>query len=178
MELNEVIEKRRSVRKYRPQAVPAALVEQLMKQTFLAPSARNTRSTCLMPVADAQLLARMAEIRDYGSAFIKNAPLAIVVMGDTNKCADLWRENAAISATFLELAAVDAGLSCCWVHINDRPRLKAAPDGEQAADYLRTFLPIPENCKPLCAIVIGYSDFQPAALPETNDTERIIRIIE
>ena len=40
--------------------------------------------------------------------FVKGAPLAIVVLGDTTK-SDLWRENAAISATILQLACVDEG---------------------------------------------------------------------
>ena len=47
---------------------------------------------------------------------------------------------------------------------------------EQAADYLRTFLPIPEGCEPLCVIAFGYSDFRPAPLPATDDEARIIRM--
>ena len=48
--------------------------------------------------------------------------------------------------------------------------------GEQAADYLRTFLPIPEGCEPLCVIAFGYSDFRPAPLPPADDEARIIRM--
>ena len=114
-------------------------------------------------------------MRDYGSAFMKGAPLAIVVLGDTTK-SDLWRENAAISATILQLACVDEGLASCWVHINGRPRRKDEPGGETAAGYLRSFLPIPANCQPLCAIAAGYSDFTPAPLPESDDEARIIRL--
>ena len=105
------------------------------------------------------------------SAFV----LAIVVLGDTAS-SDLWRENAAITATVVQLACVDEGLASCWVHVNGRPRRKDAPDGETAADYLRTFLPIPDGCEPLCAIAAGYSDFTPAPLPATDDEARIIRL--
>ena len=121
------------------------------------------------------LVARMAEMRDYGSAFMKGAPLAFVVLGDTSK-SDLWRENAAISATLLQLACVDEGLGSCWVHINGRPRRKDEPDGQSAADYLRSFLPVPADCEPLCAIAAGYSDFTPAPLPDADDAARIIRL--
>ncbi len=55
-------------------------------------------------------------------------------------------------------------------------RAAGEPDGEQAADYLRTFLPIPEGCEPLCVIAFGYSDFRPAPLPATDDEARIIRM--
>ena len=114
-------------------------------------------------------------MRDYGSAFMKGAPLAIVVLGDTTK-SDLWRENAAISATILQLACVDEGLASCWVHINGRPRRKDEPGGETAAGYLRSFLPIPADCQPLCAVAAGYSDFTPAPLPGSDDDARIIRL--
>ena len=126
-------------------------------------------------VDDPVLVARMAEMRDYGSAFLKGAPLAVLVLGDTS-ASDLWRENAAISATVLQLACVDEGLASCWVHVNGRPRRKDAPDGERAADYLRTFLPVPDGCEPLCAIALGYSDFSPAPLPPADDEARILRL--
>ena len=175
MEFKELIEKRRSIRKFSDRAVPRETVDRILRETLTAPSARNTRTTRLMVVDDPALVARMAEMRDYGSAFMKGAPLAFVVLGDTSK-SDLWRENAAISATLLQLACVDEGLGSCWVHINGRPRRKDEPDGQSAADYLRSFLPVPADCEPLCAIAAGYSDFTPAPLPDADDAARIIRL--
>ena len=115
----------------------------------------------------------MAKMRDSGSEFMAHAPLAIVVLGDKSKT-DLWEVNAAIAATMIQLTAVDEGLASCWVQIAGRPRVKAQPDGERAVDYLRTFLPIPDGCEPLCAIALGYSDYQPAPLPGSDDRARII----
>ena len=161
MEFKELIEKRRSIRKFSERAVPREIVDRILHETLSAPSARNTRTTRLVVVDDPALVARMAEMRDYGSAFMKGAPLAFVVLGDTSK-SDLWRENAAISATVLQLACVDEGLASCWVHIDGRPRRKDEPGGETAAGYLRSFLPIPADCQPLCAVAAGYSDFTPA----------------
>ena len=158
MEFKELIEKRRSIRKFSDRAVPRETVDRILRETLTAPSARNTRTTRLMVVDDPALVARMAEMRDYGSAFMKGAPLAFVVLGDTSK-SDLWRENAAISATLLQLACVDEGIGSCWVHIN-----------------LRSFLPVPADCEPLCAIAAGYSDFTPAPLPDADDAARIIRL--
>ena len=157
MEFKELIEKRRSIRKFSERAVPREVVDRILHETLSAPSARNTRTTHLVVVDDPALVARMADMRDYGSAFMKGAPLAIVVLGDTTK-SDLWRENAAISATILQLACVDE------------------PGGETAAGYLRSFLPIPADCQPLCAVAAGYSDFTPAPLPGSDDDARIIRL--
>lgn len=103
-------------------------------------------------------------MRDYGSAFLEHAPAVVLVEGDRT-ATDLWRENAAITATALLFAATDAGLASCWVHVNGRPCLKDQPDGAQAEDYLREFLPVPAGHGILCAVALGYSDFEPAALP-------------
>lgn len=175
MEFKEIIAKRRSIRKFTDRAVPREVVDRILAEALTAPSARNTRTTRILVVDDPALVARMAAMRDYGSAFLKGAPLAFVVLGDTTK-SDLWRENAAITATVLQLACVDEGLGSCWVHVNGRPRRKDTPEGERAADYLGTLLPLPEDCEPLCVIAAGYSDFTPAPLPEADDSARIIRL--
>lgn len=175
MDFKELIAKRRSVRKFTDRTVPRDVVDRILQRTLTAPSSRNSRSTRFLVVGDPAIMARMAEMRDYGSGFLKGAPMAVVVLGDRTK-SDLWEVNAAISATVLQLAAVDEGLASCWVHVEGRPRRREEPRGEQAADYLRTLLPIPADCDPLCAVALGYSDFIPAPLPPSDDTERIIRL--
>lgn len=175
MEFKEILSRRRSVRRYSERAVPRETVERLLRETLTAPSARNTRTTRLLVVDDPATVARMADMRDYGSAFLKGVPLAVVVLGDTAG-SDLWRENAAISATILQLACVDEGLCSCWVHVHGRPRRREEPEGPQAADYLREFLPIPDGCEPLCVVAVGYSDFTPAPLPASDDDARVIRL--
>lgn len=175
MELKEVLAQRRSIRRFIDRHVPQESIERLLDVALAAPSSHNSRSTRLLVVDDTAVIARMAKMRDSGSEFLAHAPLAIVVLGDTSKT-DLWEVNAAIAATLIQLTAVDEGLASCWVQIAHRPRVKAEPDGEQAADYLRTFLPIPDDCEPLCAIALGYSDFRPAPLPGSDDRARIIRL--
>ena len=175
MEFKELMAARRSVRRFSDRAVPREVVDRILAEALSAPSARNTRTTRFLVVDDPVLVARMAEMRDYGSAFLKGAPLAVLVLGDTS-ASDLWRENAAISATVLQLACVDEGLASCWVHVDGRPRRKDDPEGGRAADYLRTFLPIPEGCEPLCAVALGDSDFRPAPLPAADDEARILRL--
>ena len=117
MQFKEIIEKRRSVRKFTDRAVSEETIRQLLHAALTAPSARNTRSTRLLVVDDPETVARMADMRDYGAGFMKNAPMAILVLGDTTK-SDLWRVNASIAATMLQLACVDEGLASCWVHVD------------------------------------------------------------
>lgn len=175
MDFKTLISARRSVRKYSDRPVEAEVLDRILEAALAAPSSRNSRSTRFLVVDDPALVARMADMRDYGSAFMKGAPVAVVVLGDTSK-SDLWCVNAAIAATMLQLAAVDEGLASCWVQIDGRPRHREEPDGERAIDFLRTFLPIPPECEALCALTLGYSDFRPAPLPPADDTARVIRM--
>ena len=80
MEFKELIEKRRSIRKFSERAVSREVVDRILHETLSAPSARNTRTTRLVVVDDPVLVARMADMRDYGSAFMKGAPLAICLL--------------------------------------------------------------------------------------------------
>ena len=74
MEFKELIAKRRSVRKFTDREVPREVVDRILAEALSAPSARNTRTTRFLVVDDPALVARMAEMRDYGSAFLKGAP--------------------------------------------------------------------------------------------------------
>ena len=173
MELKNILNSRRSVRKFSPVKVEREKLERVAAMALQAPSSRNTRSTRLLIVEQKELLEKLSKMRDYGSAFMKDAAAAIVVMGD-KEASDLWLDNCAITATILQLAIVDEGLASCWVHVNNRPCLKDEPEGAKADDYLREVLDLPENYGILCAVALGYSDFQPAPLPPYEGEERIM----
>ncbi len=172
MTLTEILKKRRSVRRFDGRPVPREVVEGILKLTLTAPSSKNTRSTRFMVVDNPETLHRIAGMRDFGSAFIAGAPCGVLVMGEVST--DLWVDNASISATILQLAAEEAGLGSCWVHVNGRPRLKDEPDGDNAADYLRTFLPIPADWNPLCFVALGYPAEPSRPRSEKDDTDKII----
>lgn len=174
MEFRELIRKRRSIRKFSDRPVDRELLRQILEEVAdLAPSSRNSRSTRFLAVDDPETIARIARMRDYGSAFAEGAPCVVLVMGDRTK-SDLWQVNCAISATMLLQALVDRGLAGCWVHVDGRPRLKAEPQGEQAEEYLRSFLPIPAACGVLCAVACGCSDFTPAPLPGRDPSGEVL----
>ncbi len=173
MELKKILDERRSTRKFLEQPVEREKLEKICQMALQAPSSRNTRSTRLLVVTDKEKLQAMAEMRDYGSAFMKNATAAIVVMGD-KQASDQWLTNSVISATILQLAVVDEGLASCWVQIDGRPVLQAEPDGKMAEEVVRELLDIPEKYGLLCAVALGYSDFRPAALPPYEGEERIM----
>ncbi|MGM9747713.1 MAG: nitroreductase family protein [Candidatus Cryptobacteroides sp.] len=155
MDFFKVIENRHSVRKFADKPVERELLEAIVSTASTAPSSRNSKSTALMIIEDQDTISALSEMRDSGSAFMKGAKAVIVVTGDESKT-DLWVDNCAISATFIQLAATALKLGSCWVHINGRPRRKDAPDGETAEDYVKELLGIRDGFRAYCAVAIGY----------------------
>ena len=157
MDFLEVIEKRHSVRKYADRPVEKEILDAIVKVAQTAPSSRNSKSSAFMIVEDRDTLDALSQMRDYGSALLTGAQAAIVVMGDETKT-DLWVDNCAISATFIQLAVTAMDLVSCWVHISGRPCKRLEPDGAKAEDYVRNLLGIKEGMRPYCAIAIGYPE--------------------
>lgn len=151
-----MLERRHSVRRFTGETVSKEDIARILTAAIDAPSSKNSRSSSFMVVEDHALMARIAGMRDFGSAFVKNAPLAILVMGDETR-SDLWSVNAAISATYLQLAAEALGLGNCWVHVEGRPHRKDDPNGLSAEEYLKEFLPVPEGRRILCVVAVGHS---------------------
>ena len=157
MDFLEVIEKRHSVRKYSDQPVDKAILDAIVRVAQTAPSSRNSKSWVFMIVEDRETLDALSQMRDYGSALLTGAQAAIVVLGDETKT-DLWVDNCAISATFIQLAVTAMDLVSCWVHINGRPCVRLEPEGAKAEDYVRNLLGIKDGLKPYCVIAIGYPE--------------------
>ena len=157
MDFLEVIEKRHSVRKYSDRPVEKELLDAIVRVAQTAPSSRNSKSSACMIIDDKDTLEAMSQMRDYGASPLKVATAAILVMGDESKT-DLWVDNCAISATFIQLAVTAMDLASCWIHINGRPCLKDVPEGNKAEDYVRELLGIRDGLRPYCAVAIGYPE--------------------
>ena len=157
MDFLEVIEKRHSVRKYADRPVEKELLDAIVKVAQTAPSSRNSKSSAFMIIEDKDTLEALSQMRDYGASPLKSAQAGIVVMGDTSKT-DLWVDNCAISATFIQLAVTAMDLVSCWIHVNGRPVLKDEPEGAKAEDYVSELLGIKDGLRPYCVVAIGYPE--------------------
>lgn len=157
MDFLEVIEKRKSVRKYSERPVEKEVLDAVVKVAQTAPSSRNSKSSAFMIIEDRDTLDALSQMRDYGASPLKSAQAAVVVMGDTFKT-DLWVDNCAISATFIQLAVTAMDLVSCWIHVNGRPVLKDQPEGAKAEDYVSELLGIKDGLRPYCVVAIGYPE--------------------
>ena len=155
MEFKDVLAARHSVRRFDGRPVDRALIDGIISEAGLAPSSKNSRSSGFVVVDDPQVLDALSQMREYGSAFLKGAPAAIVVTGDSSKT-DLWVDNAAISATYIMLSATARGLGSCWVHVNGRTRNRHDADNGYAEDYVRGLLGLEDPVRVLCVVALGY----------------------
>ena len=134
---DDLIRKRRSIRRFRDQPVEPEKVDRLMEAGLRAPSSRSLNPWEFVVVDDRPLLEKLAGCKPHGAGFLAQAPLGIVVCADPARC-DVWVEDCAIAVTFIQLMAVALDLGSCWIQI----RLRTRDDGTTAADYIREVLGI------------------------------------
>ncbi len=151
--MTELLYKRRSVRKYKPDAVENEKIEILKKSLLLSPSGKNKKPWRFIIIKDKNLIRKAAEAKPHGTTPLETAPLAIAVTGLTDK-SDVWIEDCSIASIILQLAAESADLSSCWVQIRKRLR----EDGSSSADWLAKLFKLKENETVLALIAIGYAD--------------------
>ena len=148
---------RRSTRKFTGKPLPADDVQKLVQAALLAPTSKNCKSYAFVVVEDKDMLQRLSASKNSGSAFLEGCALAVVVLGDKT-VTDIWVEDAAIAATYMQLQAEDLNIGSCWCHI--RNRLIGEASSEQ---YVRDLLDIPDHFGVLCIIGFGHKnqDHQP-----------------
>jgi nitroreductase len=152
-----LIQKRRSIRKYRKQPIEPDKIQTLVEAALRSPSSMGYNPWEFVIVDDPDLLDQLSKAKPQGSAFIKNAALGIVVCADPER-SSVWVEDASIACTYIQLTAESLGLGTCWIQIRDRMH-----DQTRAAEaYIAEVLSIPKKMKVEAMIAIGYPEEQKA----------------
>jgi len=155
-----LIQNRRSIRKYQDKAVEAETIDLLVEALLRAPTSMGKNSWDFVVVTDPGLLEQLSRAKPHGAAFLKNAPLGIVVCGDP-QISDVWIENSSIASIYTHLAAASLDLGSCWIQIRERPH----DDSRSAEAYIADMLNLPAHLRVLSIIAIGYPDESKAPHP-------------
>jgi nitroreductase len=148
----DLLRKRRSIRQFKDSVVEQEKVDTLIEAVLRSPSSRGLNPWEFLVVNDPETIEKMSRAKTHGSAFLKNAPLAIVVCADPEK-SDVWIEDSAIASLILHLAATDLGLGSCWVQIRRREH-----DKELSAEkYICNTLELREGLVIEAIVAIGYA---------------------
>ena len=158
-----LIQKRRSIRKYQKRKIEPDKIQTLIEAALRSPSSMGYNPWEFVVVDDPELLDKLSKAKPQGSAFIKHAPLGIVVCADPER-SSVWVEDASIACIFIQLTAESLGLGSCWIQIRDRMH-----DQKTSAEaYIAEVLSIPKKLKVEAMIAIGYPDEQKAPRPKED----------
>lgn len=148
----DAIRTRRSIRIYHPdKPLPPEAVQVIMEAALRAPSSKNRHTTQFILIEDKEKLSELSYMRERGCAFLKDVPLAIVILGNPSEC-EHWIADASLSAGYLQLQAWDLGIGSCWCDVHGQ----FTGNGQPSDDYVRKALDIPYYLEVLCIIGLGY----------------------
>lgn len=151
----ELLRQRRSIRKYTSRKIEQEKVEILKEAALRSPSSRNINPWEFIFVDEQGLIAELKNCKTHGATPLESAPLAVVICADET-LNDVWIEDCSIASILLQLTAQSLGLGSCWVQVRNRMH----SDSVSAEKYIQKLLNIPEHCRVLSIVSIGY--------PETN----------
>lgn len=160
---SQLIKLRRSMRQYTGEELTQEQVVALMRAALMAPSSKRSNPWQFIVVDDKELLRKLSLCKAQASQFIADAALAIVVAADP-LASDVWIEDGAIAATYLQLQAEDLDLGSCWVQVRER----FTASGQSSNDYVHEVLSLPLPLQVLCIIVIGHKGMQRRPFNEDN----------
>lgn len=148
---NTLAQLRRSHRKFTEEEISAEDVRLILRAALMSPTSKGRRDWQFVVVDDKIDIEKIADAKSNGSLFVKDAPLVVVVLGDS-LANDCWIEDASIAAISMQYQAEDLGLGSCWVQMRGR----GLSDGTSADVVIRGILDIPENLSCLCVLAFGH----------------------
>ncbi len=162
MDVFEVIKKRRSIRKYKPEPVANEDLKKILEAGRLAPSGGNRQPWSFVVVRDAETKKALSRAAN-NQKFIADAGVVVAALGDlgatktklpyklpTNRISYL--QDPMIAVEHMILAATALGYGTCWI-------------GAFNEDEVKKTLKIPENFVVVALLPIGVSDESPPQRP-------------
>ncbi|MFW9917729.1 MAG: nitroreductase family protein [Candidatus Thorarchaeota archaeon] len=150
MDIMSLIQKRRSIRHFKDEAIPKEDVEKLLEAARWAPSAGNRQPLEIIIVESTSQKRQLTEAA-LQQRFIEAAPVVFAFCADLDRSSARYGtrgsslyaiQDAAAATQNVLLTAASLGLGTCWV---------GAFDEKRAAKVLK----LPSNVRPLAIVPIG-----------------------
>lgn len=176
---DELLKNRRSIRDFKEQDVSRELLQEILQETCIAPSASNQQPWRFIVIHDRALMKRLsdeskknlvdlivndpttvASLRRYETTLrnpdfnvFYNAPCLVIICGKNN-----YRHfvgDCALAASYFMFAAITRGLGTCWIGLGELIKSPA----------LRQEIGLPDDYQVVAPIIIGY----PKKIPPMSD---------
>lgn len=151
MDFKELVQQRRSIRKYTDEKLSPEQVELIMRAALMSPASKRANPWQFILVEDKEMLDKLSDCKNMASKFIADCALAVVVVANPLD-SDVWIEDASISTIMMQLQAEDLGLGSCWIQI----RKRVTPSNTSSEEYIRVLLDIPLQLQVLSIVAIGH----------------------
>ncbi len=151
MDMMEAILGRRSVRRYKPVAMPEEHFRQILEAVRQAPSAANRQPWRFVVVSDQERKVRMAQACK-GQTWMADAAYIIVGVGLPDVSERWYPVDVAIAMQNLALAAHGLGYGTCWI-------------GAFVPEQVKAICQIPEDADVVACMPLGVPDVDPASRP-------------
>ena len=157
----DAILKRRSIRKFKSDLISDEIIKKLLIAAMAAPSARNMQPWEFYVVKNSD---KLGMVKASGRYTNMNAPLAIVVCGNQDRCLskkdnDFFIQDCSSAITHILLCAESLGLGSLWC---------GAYPMDSVVNKLRTALELDEKIIPLGIVYVGYPDEEKEARTQYN----------
>ena len=161
MELDTVLENRRSIRQYKEgQMISKEMVEQLIDAAILAPSWKNSQTGRYYVVSSKEMLekVKMESLPEFNQESSKNAPVLIITAFEKNR-SGFTREGK-------EENELGNGWGCYDLGLQSENLLLKATElglgtlvmGIRNSEKIRELLSIPDTQEIVSVIAVGYFD--------------------
>lgn len=164
--LMDLIEKRKSIRSYKPQDVEEEKLNYILQAFRKAPSAKNLQPWKLIVVKDKKKISDLS-IACNNQTFISEAPVLIVACAKEDEAYGVmggymnsYPVDVALALEHLILAATEKGLGTCWI-------------GAFKEKLVKDLLDVPDNVRVVAITPVGY----PAIEGRTRGRKPISEIV-
>ena len=151
-EILKCIEKRRSIKSFKPDMPNAADVDLIIKAGLEAASGRNMQAPIIIAIRNPEIRARLAEFNGkmYGAKDpFYGAPIILLVV--SKKSAHTYVYDGSLVLGNMMLAAHSLGLGSCWIH-----RAKETFEDEEWKKWL-TDIGITDEVEGIGHLALGYA---------------------
>lgn len=168
MDFFEVLEKRRSIRAFKPEVPPVEKLTSILEAVRIAPSAGNVQAFKVKVITDSSIRRALAKAA-FGQGFLADAPWVLAFMADAeasratygSRGAELYAlQDATIACAHAHLAAAAVGLGSVWV-------------GAFSPRDVAVALGIPSGLAPVALLPIG----MPAEAPKATSRKPIEELL-
>ena len=157
MSVLEVIEKRRSIRRYKPSCIPVGDLKKILDAGRLAPSAGNRQAWSFIVVQNPEQKKRLVEAA-VKRASIVDAGVIVVALADAKASPKWCKLDVMIAVENMVLASTSLGYGTCWI-------------GAFEEEQVKKVLGVPEKLSVVVLLPIGVSDESPEASTRKHFSE-------